>query len=426
MTQNLTHEFRVIIIGGGAGGLELATRLARAGIKDLLLVDQHESHIWKPRLHEFAAGVNAHDERYDYSILAEQWGFSFQQGTLQDIDPGQQQLTLETVTNNNGVTLVPERQFTYQALVLALGGVTPDMGIKGVRDYAFMLDDPQDANTLFQHFSMGLLAGAVRKEPFNVAIVGSGPTGVELAGYMATYCATKAMAPRAHLSEFNVNVLEAADTFMPSMADTVRDKACQYLHKVGVGTYAGQKVSEVTPRTVKAGEEQFSAHMTVWATGRVGPPVADHIQSLATNKKRQWLVRPTLQTRDHDHVFALGDCSYCESEPAPPTAQVASEQAEYLARAIPKILAGEAVSKFVYEDKGSLLSLGGGGSLGQIRSLFSRDIILHGRLAHAAYNGLQRQHQYLIMGKVQGTLRVCRDLLGRKTPAPVKLHWGRQ
>lgn len=425
MNQDFVHQFRIIIIGGGAGGLELATRLVRQGIKDLLLIDRQEAHVWKPRLHELASGVSAHDERYDYSSLAEHWGFEFQQGSLQDIDPEQRRITLEVVRNDNGVELVPQRHLGYQALVLALGGVTPDMGVKGVKDYAFMLDDPHDANTLFQHFSMGLLAGAIRQQPFNIAIVGSGPTGVELAGYMANYQATKAMAPRNNLSELSINVLEAADTFMPSMAPTVRDNACRHLHKAGVGTYAGQKVSEVTPRTVMAGEQQFSAHMTVWATGRVGPPVAADIQALATNRKGQWLVRQTLQTRDHDHIFALGDCAYCEDEPAPPTAQAASEQAEYLAKAIPRVLQGHKVEVFTYEDKGTLLSFGGSGHLGQIRSAFTRDILLHGQLAHAVYNGLQRQHQYLILGGVQGTLRICRDMLGRKMPAPVKLHWGR-
>lgn len=425
MTQDSVHQYRIVIVGGGAGGLELAARLARQGIKDLLLIDQQESHVWKPRLHEFAAGVSAHDERYDYTSLVEHWGFDFQQGSLQDINPEQRQISLAPVRNDNGVELVPQRQLGYQALVLALGGVTPDMGVKGVRDYAFMLDNPQDATTLFQHFSMGLLAGAIRKRPFNIAIVGSGPTGVELAGYMANYRATKAMAPRRNLSELNINVLEAADTFMPSMAASVRNKVTRYLQDYGVGTHAGQKVSEVTPRAVKAGEQEFDAHMTVWATGRVGPPVAEDIQALATNKKRQWLVRQTLQSRDYDHIFALGDCSYCEAAPVPPTAQAASEQAEYLANAIPRVLKGHKVAVFTYEDKGTLLSLGGSGNLGQIRSYFARDILLHGRLAHAVYNGLQRQHQYLILGGVQGTLRICRDMMGRKTPAPVKLHWGR-
>src|SRR5699024_5562078 len=113
----------------------------------------------------------------------------------------------------------------------------------------------------------------------------------------------------------------------------------------------------------KAGD-RFPADLTVWTTGRVGPPVADAIDALATNKKRQWLVRPTLQSTNEDTVFALGDCAYLQDDPAPPTAQAASEQAEHLAVQVPRYLAGDAPTAFEFKDKGTLLSLGDAGALG--------------------------------------------------------------
>src|SRR5699024_10594009 len=123
----------------------------------------------------------------------------------------------------------------------------------------------------------------------------------------------------------------------------------------GVDIRTGQQVSKITLGAVETdGGEHFDADLAIWATGRVGPPIGDDIEALATNKKRQWQVRPTLQTTDFDAIFALGDCAYASDDPAPPTAQAASEQAEHLATELPRYLAGETPAAFQFQDKGTL------------------------------------------------------------------------
>lgn len=425
MTQARSH--RIVIVGGGAGGLELAVRLAKAGEDDVLLVDRDETHVWKPRLHELAAGLSSRVNEFDYAGVAEDWGFAFHQGAFCNIDPGNARITLDAIQDDQGRTLAPECSLGYQVLVLALGGVTPDLGVDGVLDHAMMLDNQFDARAIFQRFSAGLLAHSMADNgdrPFNVAIVGSGATGVELGAHLATDHVCKALAPHTSLPSVNINILEAADTFMPGMDDSVRQQVTQRLGDTGVGMHAGQQVSNVSPEAATTGDgSEFPAQLTVWATGRVGPPIAGQTKALETNKKRQWRVGPTLQTNASEAIFAFGDCAYCEDEPAPPTAQAASEQAEYLATTIPRFLRGAELEPFEYQDQGTLLSLGEAGSLGKVRGLFGKDITLHGRLAHTAYRGLQRRHQYIILGVRKGTARMLSDMIGQKAGPRLKVHW---
>jgi len=155
----------VVIVGGGAGGSELAVRLASAGRRDVHLIDRDETHVWKPRIHELAAGLRrGHVDELGYAGLAERWGFAFERGELIDIDPANRAITLAAVHNDQGSILVPERSVEYRALVLALGGVTPDLGVEGVLEHALMLDTPRAAEHLAQRFSALLLARARRRE----------------------------------------------------------------------------------------------------------------------------------------------------------------------------------------------------------------------------------------------------------------------
>lgn len=416
----------VVIVGGGAGGLELAIRLAKAGHKDVLLIDRSATHVWKPRLHELAAGFRRGEvDELDYAGLAEHWGFGFERGELADIDPEARTLTLAEWREDDGRVRMPGRCIGYQAVVLAIGGVTPDMGVEGVLEHALMLDSEADAERLFERFSTGLLAhrAGQRSDPFHIAIVGSGATGVELAGLLATEARASSLAPRECQPRVKVTLLEATDTFMPGMEDEVRQSIRKRLLNVGIDIHTEQQVSRVDrDRLTTDGGDEFPADLTIWAAGRVGPPVADSIDALATNKKRQWRVKPTLQSVDSDHVFALGDCSVIDDEPAPPTAQAASEQAEHLAKELPRFLAGETPAPFVYEDKGTLLSLGEAGSVGEVKGWFADDVQLRGRLARAAYQGLQRQHQFILLGPLKGTAEALSDVLGRSVGPRLKIH----
>ncbi|WP_158773560.1 NAD(P)/FAD-dependent oxidoreductase [Cobetia sp. L2A1] len=469
-----TPGARIVIVGGGAGGLELAVRLARAGHDDVVLVDRQTTHVWKPRLHEVAAGLGRrHVDALGYAGLAETWGFRFECGTLESIDVEHQQITLASIhgpisecsIDGQSRALpqdtrieVPSRVLDYRQLVLALGGVTPDMGVEGVLEHACLLDTPEDAERIAERYSRGLLAHHVRhgmsvcetagetdestqaavNTPYRVVIVGSGATGVELAAYLASGAHSALEAPAHGDNEVEITILEATETFMPGVSETLREAIHQRLVAAGIRIELSCQVSAVTPDQVKTAAQEgdetsesiFASDLVIWAAGRVGPPIVERIEALASNKKRQWSVTNGLQCLEQDAIFALGDCSCIENSPVPPTAQVASEQAEFLAEELPRRLKGEAPREFVFDDKGTLLSLGAAGSVGELTGKLTDrfsgqghdDLQVRGRFARAAYHGLQRQHQFVLLGPVKGTAEAVSDAFRRTLSPRLKVH----
>jgi NADH dehydrogenase len=360
----------------------------------------------------------------EYAGVAERWGFTYVQGELADIDPDAHRIRLAPVTDTAGKTMVGQHSLDYDILVLALGGVTPDLGVEGVDAHACLLDYNEDADALYSRLSTSALAGAVGgEEAMHAVIVGSGLTGVELAAYLVTDAQPASVAPRSTAPAINVTLVEALDQFMPSMGDYERNAARKRLEKVGVTIRTGCQISKIGPDHVETGEgERIDARLTVWATGRVGPPVAAQIEGLEHNKKRQWRVRETLQTLAHDDIFALGDCAYVDEAPAPPTAQVASEQAGHLAAQLPRYAAGQTLANFEFQDKGTLMSLGAAGAVGRVRGLFGSDIKIHGKLAAAAYRGLERQHEMVVLGRARGYARLLAELFTPSHGPRIKVH----
>ncbi len=385
----------VLIVGGGAGGAELAVRLARAGCAHVRLIDQAATHVWKPRLHELAAGASRGElGEIAYRDLAERWGFVFEQAGLADIAPA-----------TNTVSLVADdglHQRQYCVLVLALGGVTPDLDVAGVGEHALMLDRAPDASVLYKRFTEALdrAAGQTPPRPTQVVIVGTGLTGVELAGYLASHKHVVAQPGGASAQTLAIHLVEASATFMPGFDDAPTRRGVRTrLEALGVTIHTGQPVAAVEADGVVSQDgTRLDSDLTVWAAGRIGPPLAVHIDALACNDTQQWLVGDTLQSRDHADIFALGDCSAGEPASWPATAQVASQQAEHLATQIMAYIDGDAPAAFVFKDKGLLMSFGDGGDLGLIRGPRSDDIRIHGHVSHAAYRALERQHQWVLLG----------------------------
>lgn len=127
-------------------------------------------------------------------------------------------------------------------------------------------------------------------------------------------------------------------------------------------------------------------------------------------------MRPTLQSVDSDAIFGIGDCAFLEDDPAPPTAQAASEQAGHLATELPRYLTGETPARFEFKDQGTLLSLGDAGTVGKMRGLCGSDVEVRGRLARAGYRGLQRQHQFRVVGKARGLGAMFSDVFRKAGP----------
>lgn len=431
---------RIVVIGGGAGGLELASRLGRKlGRRKrahITLVDCSLTHLWKPLLHEVAAGtLDSYEDALDYLAQARWRGFDFRLGRFDGLDRSRKLIHLAPTLSAHEAVIIPERTLPYDLLVIAIGSVTNDFGIAGVREYCTFLDNREEADrfqqrlleTYMQAQTQGIPAGSGL---LNVAIVGAGATGVELAAELhhtarqfVAYGFDRIEPER----DVKLTLIEAADRILPALPARLSDPAAEELKKLNVTIHTGKRVTRVTPNGLYMHDGTFvHAALKVWAAGIKAPDFLKEIGGLETNRLNQLVVRRTLQTTRDDDVFALGDCSSCprpgHERPVPPTAQAAHQQASMLARSLSRRLAGKPLPKYVYRDYGSLVSLSEYTTVGNLMGGLTGNIWLEGWIARLVYRGLYRMHQRALFGTLRTVLVAVADFLTRPTRPRTKLH----
>ncbi|HEY2020907.1 NAD(P)/FAD-dependent oxidoreductase [Paraburkholderia sp.] len=447
---------RFIVVGGGAGGLELATRLgnryggsrrngdARAQVT---LVDRYPTHIWKPLLHEVAAGsMDPFTQELEYAAQARWHGFEFQQGELAGLDRANRRITLGTLLDDDGAELLPERQLEYDTLVIAIGSTTAFFGVKGAAEFSIALDTVSEA----ERFRKRLIAACMRAEHqvhervesgqeasgsgeprIQVAIVGGGATGVELsaelrntAQVLSAYGLHK-LDPR---HDVGIVLIEAGPRILPALQERVSTATADLLVKLGVKLMTGETVAEVAPGIVRtASGKTVRADLTVWAAGIKAPAVLGELDGLPVNRLGQLIVRRTLQTEVDDNIFALGDCAACQwpgnDRNVPPRAQAAHQQATFLLKAIAARLGNRPLPEFTYRDFGSLVSLGHFSAVGNLMGgVIGGNMLIEGLFARFMYMSLYRMHIAALHGYSRMVLDTVAHWLRRSTAPRVKLH----
>lgn len=344
----------IVIVGGGAGGLELATRLGdtlgASGRGRVLLVDRWPGHFWKPLLHTVAAGsCDPQADQLSFNAQALAHDFEFIQGEMLCMDRASQTITLSPQDGGDGAC----RVIAYDKLVLALGSITSFYGVPGAEEHALTLDSVAEAEAFRRRFFA--TCHHAGDAPVHVVIVGGGATGVELAAELRG--STRALALLQHI---RISVMERGARLLPQMHLIQAQRAEHHLRSLGVAVLTGSSVTEVSADAVTdAAGQSHPAHITLWAAGVEAPPLCATL-GLSVNRQKRILVDASLRSVIDKHVYALGDCAnyVCPvSGAAPPRAQVAHQQAMFLA----KVLAcGEAAgdARFRYHDQGSLVSLG--------------------------------------------------------------------
>ena len=448
---------RFVVVGGGAGGLELATRLgdryARKKSNDgggplaqVTLVDRNPTHIWKPLLHEVAAGsMDPFTQELEYAAQARWHGFEFQQGELTGLDRTGKRITLGRVLDDDGAELLPERVLDYDTLVIAIGSTTHFFGVKGAPEYSLALDTVHQA----ERFRKRLIAACMRAEHqvhepvestpgvasteprIQVAIVGGGATGVELsaelrntAQVLSAYGLHK-LDPR---HDVGIVLIEAGPRILPALQERVSTATAELLQKLGVKLMVGETVAEVAPGVVRtASGKTVRADLTVWAAGIKAPAVLSQLDGLPVNRLGQLEVRRTLQTSIDDNVFALGDCAACpwpgNERNVPPRAQAAHQQASFLLRALTNRLEGRPLPEFTYRDFGSLVSLGHFSAVGNLMGgVIGGNMLIEGLFARFMYMSLYRLHIAALHGYARMVLDTFAHWLRRTTLPRVKLH----
>ena len=436
------------IVGGGAGGLELAIRLARltrpGGRARVMLIDRRPTHIWKPRLHEIAAGllVGAQEEA-GYAAQARRHGFEFVLGEVARLDPERRELEIaptpypadDHVARATGDDLLPARTLTYDTAVLAIGSTVNDFGVPGVREHCYTLDSPAGAERLHR----ALLARAARvkaglQPELRVAIVGAGTTGVELAAELRN-AAGRLSQYRSLLGpkQLCITLLEAADRPLPGSPSAISAYAREMLSAHHVDMRFGAKVVRVDPDAVAVdGGASTPADLVVWASGVKAQQLAHPMEGLKLLKDDRIAVDPQLRIlradgRAFDSFYGLGDCAAAPLKGGGvvgATAQAAHQQAALLARSLARQLRGRAALPFTFRYKGSLVSLGEGAAVGEVPSLSGRgDLRVSGLGAKLAYAGLYEAHLAELFGVWRTVALALSGALRRSAQPAIKLYW---
>lgn len=433
----MTH--RIVIVGGGAGGLELATSLGKTlgkrGTASITLVDANLTHIWKPLLHEVAAGsLNSSEDELNYVAQAKWNNFEFQLGRMSGLDRAAKQIQLSaTLDPETGLELVPARSIGYDSLVIAVGSTTNDFGTQGAAEHCLFLDTRKQAERFHQqllnHYLRAHAGHDESRAQISVAIVGAGATGVELAAEL--HNAAKELAAyglgRIAPENMRITLIEAGPRVLPALPERIGQPVHQTLEKLGVTVLTNAAVSEVTAESLLTSSGQvIPASLKVWAAGIRAPGFLKEIDGLETNRINQLVVRPTLQTTRDDDIFAFGDCAACPQpgtdRNVPPRAQAAHQQASLLAKSLKLRIEGKALPEYTYKDYGSLISLSHFSAVGNLMGNLTGSVMLEGWLARMFYVSLYRMHQAALYGLFRTGMLMLGSRIGRGTEPRLKLH----
>ncbi len=432
---------RIVIVGGGAGGLELATRLGetlgRQGLVDVTLIDRKRTHVWKPKLHEIAAGsmdMSAHEVVY---VAHSHWhNFHFRIGEMTGLDRARREVHVAPFTDDSGETVTEARTFGYDTLIIAVGSLSNDFGTPGVREHALKLESAADARRFhLRMFNACVRAHAqntpLRPEQLQVAIIGAGATGVELSAELR-FTTKEVVAYGLDGGDVNrdikVSVIEAAPRVLPALPERLSAATEKLLGKLGIDVYTNAKVAEVEPQGVRFADGRFlPAEMVVWAAGVKGPEFLTTLDGLETNRVNQLMVRQTLQTTHDDNIFAIGDCAACPWPEhkgfVPPRAQAAHQQASHLIKQIRARLKGRPLTDYKYRDFGSLVSLGEYSTVGNMMGgLTGGSLFIEGWFAKLMYMSLYKMHEVALHGWGKMILDTIARAITRRTRPHVKLH----
>jgi NADH dehydrogenase len=431
------HHF--VIVGGGAGGLELAAKLGnKLGKKNkarITLVDASLTHVWKPLLHEVAAGsLNYESSQVNYRAHAQRHHYEFQWGKLCKLRRDKKEIILAPSYDEKGELLLPERTVSYDSLVLAVGSSVNDFDTPGAQAHCLFLDSLEQAKSFQSQMLNTLLRKQFQKDEavktVHIAIVGAGATGVELAAELRH--ASQQMAVyglhKINESQVKISLIEAADRALPALPERISAAAIQQLDAMNIKVRVSSSVKEVKEEGfVLVGDEFFQADLKVWAAGVKAPAFLDDLDGLATNHINQLKVTSTLQTTIDDSIFALGDCAECLQQDGksavPPRAQAAHQQAAVLFKTLTGLLKGHAPVAFVYKDHGSLISFSQDAAIGTLMgNLFGKSRFIEGRIARLVYISLYRMHQMAIHGLFRTGLIWLNDRILKVVHPKIKLH----
>ncbi|MCF1427363.1 MAG: NAD(P)/FAD-dependent oxidoreductase [Shewanella sp.] len=427
----------VVIVGGGASGMEIATKLGHKlghkGKARVTLVDCADSHVWKPLLHEVATGaLDVGIDALNYRSHAAAHGYHFQQGAMTDIDREQRQVILAPIFDDNGRELLPARHIDYDYLVIAIGSIANDFNIPGVREHCEFLDSTEEAMAIRKRLLNKFMRYARQEQledKIKIAVVGAGATGVEVSAEMHHAVEQlRGFGYKIDTSLLEVTLIEADDRILPKVEKPgISKSVTRELEKLGVNVMCNTRVTKVDSNSLTTSEGvELPADMVIWSTGVKAPDFLKNIAGLESNSINQVMVKQNMQTTLDEHIFAIGDCAACpqtDGSFVPPRGQSARQMALMTADNIILMIAGQAPRhEYVYKDLGSLVNLSRFHTVGNLMSFIGGGVLVEGKIARFVYTSLYRRHLIELHGVVRGTLLMLAKGISRIIHPHLKLH----
>jgi NADH:ubiquinone reductase (H+-translocating) len=439
------NPHKIVIVGGGAGGLELATRLGKAygrGNKVIVtLVDKNRTHIWKPKLHEIASGsMDFGDHEVDYMAQAHWNHFTFRIGELKGLDRTNKTIDLFPYLDSDGSPVTPIQQIEYDTLVVCVGSLSNDFGTQGVKEFALKLETQHDAKQFHSKMVNACIRAhhqkeVIHKRQLHVAIIGAGATGVELAAELHRTTREVVAFGLDRIDpekDIKVSLIEAAERILPALQPRFSLATEDLIKKLGVQVFTSSKVMEVMSNGIRLADGRvLESELVVWAAGVKAPDFLKDIGGLETNRINQLVVLDTLQTTRDIDIFALGDCAACPCPDedggrggiVPPRAQAAHQQASHLFEQIKRRLSNKSLRPYRYKDFGSLVSLGKFSTVGNMMGgLIGKNLMIEGYFAKLMYLSLYKLHELAIHGFIKTSLYTFARMITKQTNPTVKLH----
>jgi len=317
-TANPIH--RILIAVGGAAGLELATslgkKLGKPGIAEIILLDASQTHIWKPLLHEVAAGTLDASEELEYLAQAHRNHFRFRLGKMEGLNREKKEITVSPTFNDSGEELIPQRTFHYDTLVMSVGSISNTFNIEGVDQYCMFLDTVTEAFKFQKHLVEAYIKTHAQQEnntgqKLSIAIIGAGATGVELSAQLHEVTKVLVIYGLEGVDDVKITIIEAAPQLLPALPTRLAIATQKQLVKLGIDLKLNRRVVKVTEKSIETHDgELIPADLKVWAAGIKAPDWFKNLDGLEINNINQLVVSQSLQTSD-TNIFAIGDCAAC-------------------------------------------------------------------------------------------------------------------
>ncbi|MDZ7966682.1 MAG: NAD(P)/FAD-dependent oxidoreductase [Nostoc sp. DedSLP03] len=363
LEKNAPH--RVVIVGGGFGGLYTAKALKKANV-NVTLIDKRNFHLFQPLLYQVATGTlsPADISAPLRSVFSKSKNTKVLLGEVNDIDPKAQQVIL-------GDEVVP-----YDTLIVATGVNHSYFGKDNWKEFAPGLKTVEDAIEMRRQIFSAFEAAEKETDPekrralLTFVIVGGGPTGVELSGAIAelAYQTLTEDFRSINTSEARILLLQGGDRILPHIAPELSKVAAESLQKLGVAVYTNTRVTNIEGNivTFKQGDEltEITSKTILWAAGVQGSPMGKALAKstgVECDRDGRVIVEPDLSIKGYNNIFVVGDLgnfSHQNGKPLPGVAPVAKQQGEYVAKLIKRRLQGETLPQFRYNDVGTLAMIG--------------------------------------------------------------------